>query len=181
MHQQGCLKTLRDVKLARVEVRRVRCVQCHRTYRIYPTGVSRGQQSDAVKALSVLLYILGLSYGDVSDALARLGLLLAKTTVFNNVQDVGYKAQKARSDWLASGYGIDRVVSADGNQLQLMGRSTRVAVAVKAPVGVEVFIELDDVVTGETTEPMVQRVARATGALWTPIEPPASPPAPSRA
>jgi hypothetical protein len=68
LHQAHCAKALRDPRYEDVEAQRHRCLRCDRTFRVYPKGVSRAQQSDALKAFSVLLYVLGLSYGGVSDA-----------------------------------------------------------------------------------------------------------------
>jgi len=56
---------------------------------VYPTGVSQAQQSDRLKALSVLLYVLGISYGGVSDVLEAMGVGIGKTTVYRNVQEAG--------------------------------------------------------------------------------------------
>jgi hypothetical protein len=57
-HQRGCPKPLRDPRVHQVLARRYRCLKCGRTFRIYPPGVSEAQQSDTLKGLSVLLYIL---------------------------------------------------------------------------------------------------------------------------
>ena len=58
-HQKGCPKPLRDPQHERVEAKRLRCLRCGRTFRIYPKGVSRGQQSDALRGFSVLLSSVG--------------------------------------------------------------------------------------------------------------------------
>jgi hypothetical protein len=47
--------------------------------------LSQGQQSDRLKAMSVLRYVLGLSYGGVEDFLTAMGLGIGKTTVYDNV------------------------------------------------------------------------------------------------
>ena len=78
LHQEHCAKAIRDPKHEAVETQRYRCLRCDRTFRVYPKGVSRAQQSDALRAFSVLLYVLGLSYGAVSEALTALQLLLDK-------------------------------------------------------------------------------------------------------
>ena len=85
-HQWNCRKPLRDTQHTQVTARRYRCLKCNRTFRIYPTGVSHLHQSETLKGLSVLLYILGLRYQGVSDLLDTLGFFLSKTTVYNNVQ-----------------------------------------------------------------------------------------------
>ena len=50
-----------------VESQRYRCKKYGYRKRVYPVGVSRAQQSDRLKGMSVLLSILGLSYGGGSD------------------------------------------------------------------------------------------------------------------
>ncbi len=64
---QGERKPLRDVKYAEVlSYRYTCCVRCGRSFRVYPRGVSKGaQQSQRLRAMTVLLYVLGLSYGAV--------------------------------------------------------------------------------------------------------------------
>ncbi len=101
-HQEGCPKALRDPRHEQVEAKRLRCLRCGRTFRVYPKGVSRAHQSDALQAFSVFLYLLGLSYGAVSDVLGALQLLLSKplslgkTTVYRNVQAAGQKVRRLR-------------------------------------------------------------------------------------
>ena len=61
--RKGEAKVVRDTDHSEVKAHRYRCTGCGRTFRVYPTGVSQAQQSDRLKAMSVLLYILGISYG----------------------------------------------------------------------------------------------------------------------
>ena len=70
---KGERKVIRDLKHQEVKSYRWRCLKCKRTCRIYPPGVSNAQQSDPLKAITVLLYVLGLSYGAVSDFMNALG------------------------------------------------------------------------------------------------------------
>jgi transposase-like protein len=60
MHQP-VEKALRDTMHHQVQVHRYRCLTCGRTFRVYPTGVSKAHTSDRVKGLAVMLYLLGLS------------------------------------------------------------------------------------------------------------------------
>jgi hypothetical protein len=53
--RKGNTKALRDFNYAEVSSKRVECMRCRQTFRIYPVGVSRAQQSDRLKAISVLL------------------------------------------------------------------------------------------------------------------------------
>jgi transposase-like protein len=131
-HQKGCPKELRAPQHEQVEAKRYRCLRCRRTFRVYPKGVSPAQQSDALKAFSVLLYLLGLSYGAVSDALEALAVLLSeplylgKTTVYRNVQGAGQKVRRLRQAWLSKGQRV-KVIGADTTKVKCQGESIPVA------------------------------------------------------
>ncbi len=112
-HQRYFRKLVRDTRHAPVIAQRYRCLTCRRTFRVYPTGISSAQQSDTLKGLSVLLYILGLSYPGVSDLLDSLDFFLSKTTVYENVQAAGQQAIRLRRQWLAQQAGQIKVLGID--------------------------------------------------------------------
>jgi transposase-like protein len=85
---QAVEKPLQDTRYSAVEAHRHECLRCHRTFRVYPRGVSRAQKSLRVKGLAVMLYLLGLSYGAVSLALEALGVYICKSRVYDAVQAV---------------------------------------------------------------------------------------------
>ena len=85
---QAVEKPLQDTRYTEVEAHRYECLRCHRTFRVYPRGVSRAQKSLRVKGLAVMLYLLGLSYGAVSLALEALGVYMCKSGVYDAVQAV---------------------------------------------------------------------------------------------
>ena len=85
---QAVEKPLQDTRYSDVEAHRYECLRCHRTFRVYPRGVSRAQKSLRVKGLAVMLYLLGLSYGAVSLALEALGVYMCKSGVYDAVQAV---------------------------------------------------------------------------------------------
>jgi transposase-like protein len=85
---QAVEKPLQDTRYSAVEAHRYECLRCHRTFRVYPRGVSRAQKSLRVKGLAVMLYLLGLSYGAVSLALEALGVYICKSRVYDAVQAV---------------------------------------------------------------------------------------------
>ena len=91
---QGEQKTIRDLGYEEVKSFRQKCLRCGYTMRVYPRGVSNAQQSDRLKAITVLLYVLGLSYGAVSDFVGALGCHVCRTTVYNNVQEAGREARQ---------------------------------------------------------------------------------------
>lgn len=126
---QGELKPLRDPYYAEVQSYRYTCVHCERSFRIYPRGVSAGSQSDRLKGITVLLYVLGLSYGAVEDFMTAMGYGVAKTTVYNNVQAAGEQARKKQRTTVGQG-GKRAVIGADGTYVQLKGVVTGIEVVV---------------------------------------------------
>ncbi len=83
--------------------------------------MSQAQQSDRLKAMSVLLYVLGISYGGVSDFLDAIGLEIGKTTVYNNVQSAGVVARKQQKAAAEQG-GQRPIIGADGTFLKVSGQ-----------------------------------------------------------
>ena len=86
MHEHRYAKPLRDTKVGRVVAYRQKCLACGRNHRGYPQGASKAQQSDRLKMLSVLLYLLGMSDRGIKDALTALDYYLDHTTIYRNVQ-----------------------------------------------------------------------------------------------
>lgn len=97
-HHQAVQKALRDTQYPAVEAERYQCLKCRRTFRIYPTGVNRGEISLRVKGLGVMLYLLGLSYGATSLALEALGVPMSKTQVYETVQSAAERVPGMKQD-----------------------------------------------------------------------------------
>jgi len=58
--RQAVYKGVRDTEYQQVVARRYECLCCHRTFRVYPRGVTKAQVSLRVKGLAVMFYLLGL-------------------------------------------------------------------------------------------------------------------------
>ena len=143
---QGERKPLRDVGYAEVLSYRYRCEGCGRTFRVYPRGVSKGaQQSQRLKAMTVLLYVLGLSYGAVEDFVTALGCGVGKTTVYNNVQAAGAAARRQLQAQVAEG-GKRPVIGADATYVKIKGESVGIEVVVDDSTGELLGL---DIVTSE--------------------------------
>jgi transposase-like protein len=140
---KGERKALRDPQVAEVRAYRWRCLHCGKTFRVYPRGVGREQQSDRLQALSVLRYVLGLSYGGVEDLLTALGIALAKTTVYANVQAAGMAARQQQGLALRVGRKCP-VVGSDGTYVKVKGQEVGVQVVVddrdSALLGLEIIV-----------------------------------------
>jgi len=161
-HQLACDKALRDLRHSQVQSQRYRCLTCQRTFRVYPRGVSAAQQSNNLKALSVLLYVLGLSYQGVSDVLDALGQALSKSTVYNNVQAAGARAIEQRNGWLQQHGTSVKVLGIDCTHVKRLGQDTILAVASAILSGETLSIE---VLADESAESLTQWAQTLAGSL----------------
>jgi len=163
-HQLHCDKPIRDTRHQHVTARRYRCLKCQRTFRVYPTGVSHDQQSDTLKGLSVLLYVLGLSYQGVADLLEALQYPLAKSTVYKNVQAAGEQAIQLREQWLNQQAGKVKVVGVDFTHVKCQGQDRIVAVATAVLTGQSLAFELLDSESAFHAERWIRGIAKMLGA-----------------
>lgn len=163
-HQWNCRKPVRDTRHTQVTVRRYRCLKCQRTFRIYPTGVSRVHQSDALKGLSVLLYILGLSYQGVSDLLESLDFFLGKATVYANVQAAGQRAIRLRKAWVKQQARQVKVLGLDFTHVKCKGEDRILAVATAVLTGAPLTFDLIEAEGAVRTEKWIRDLATSIGA-----------------
>lgn len=160
---KGEIKLIRDVEHRQVRAYRVRCLKCGRTFRVYPQGVSHDQQSDRLKGLSVLLYVLGLSYGAVEDTLAALGAAIARSTVYGNVQDAGVVSREIRKRKLATGQKRERI-GADATYVNVKGTMTGVQVVLDDETGELLGLTIEDSENYADVLQAVQEVSEAVNA-----------------
>ena len=146
---RGEEKAIRDLKYDQVKSFRCRCMRCGRTFRVYPQGVSRAQQSDRLKAMTVLLYALGLSYGAVADFLTALAMAVCKTTVYNNVQEAGIASRSRQQAAVARG-GKRAVIGSDGTYVKVKGEKVGIQIVVDDQSGD--LLGLDIVVSENSKE-----------------------------
>ena len=163
-HQLNCHKPLRDTRHSHVSVQRYRCLTCQRTFRVYPTGVSAAQQSDTLKSLSVLLYILGLSYQGVADLLEALTHPICKSTVYNNVQAAGARAIQLRQDWLKQPHTHVEVLGIDFTHVKRLGQDTIVAVATAILTGAPLTFAIIEDESAESITTWVRDLAEMVAA-----------------
>jgi len=163
-HQIVCRKSVRDTRYTEVRCHRYRCLKCHRCFRVYPAGVSNDHQSDRLKALSVLLYILGLSYQGVSDLLDSLEQYVCKGTVFNNVQAAGQRARRLRQQWLTQQAGQVKVLGIDFTHVKCNRRDKIVAVATAILTGQPITFDLMEAEASVRVEEWIRELAHTLGA-----------------
>jgi len=113
-------KSVKDPQLRMVKVYRYRCTECHRTFRHYPDGITRAQQSARMKKLAVISWSLGLSYRGLEVILSAFGVALSRMSGWRDVQAAG-AALRRQLRWQPA-----RVVGVDGAWLR--GKGVMVAV-----------------------------------------------------
>ena len=132
---QGVSKPVRDPFLSAVSAHRYHCDSCNLTFRYYPPGVSKAQQTERQNVLTVLMWGLGLSLRSVAWILKLFGISLSKTTVWRNMQEMGEKIRWRRRY-------AGKVMAVDGTGVRVKGRSSRVVVAVAGPEQIPVDIAI---------------------------------------
>ena len=155
---KGEAKNVRDSDYEQVTSYRYRCTACARTFRVYPTGVSQAQQSDRLKAMSVLLYVLGLSYGGVEDFLTAFGLGIGKTTVYDNVQVAGVVARTQQQTAVKRG-GQRAIIGADGTFLKVKGVQVGIEVVIDDATGELLGLDITTSESAEEIEPFIRDIA----------------------
>jgi len=101
-------KPVKDMRVRKVKVYRYGCCHCKHTFRHYPAGVTRAQQSGRLMKLCVIMWSLGLSYRSLVMILAVFGVKLSHMSGWRDVQGAG-KLIRRRLKWKAA-----RVVGVDG-------------------------------------------------------------------
>jgi len=152
--QKGEVKAIRDLYHQEVKSYRWKCMKCGRTFRMYPQGVSKAQQSAQLKAMSVLLYVLGLSYGAVSDFLAAMGVSIGKTTVYENVQEAGERSRVRQAREIEEG-GKRAAMGADGTYVKVRGEKVGLEVLVDDESGDLLGLEI---IVSESAEELLEIV-----------------------
>lgn len=79
-------KPVKDVLVRNVKVYRYRCCHCWRTFRYYPAGISRADQSERLKQFAAICWMLGLSHRSVSLILSGWQVWLGHMSVWRDVQ-----------------------------------------------------------------------------------------------
>src|SRR5258705_7340552 len=94
----GVNKPVKDVRVRNVKVYRYRCCHCKRTFRHYPEGSTRANQTERLRLFAVVLWTLGLSHRASSLILSGLKVMVSFMTVWRDVQNEAKKTKK-RNEW----------------------------------------------------------------------------------
>jgi transposase-like protein len=149
-------KPVRDTRARTVWVYRYRCCRCGRTFRHYPEGTTRADQTERLRLFAVLGWRLGLSYRGVSLLLSGINALLCPMTVWRDAQEQAEMLGK-KNQWKPV-----RVLGVDGEYVLGWGEKRPVMVAVDLgegqPVAVGYVDEHDLQAVRRWLEPLVQRL-----------------------
>lgn len=152
----GAVRKVRDPQIREVMVYRYRCCGCHHTFRHYPEGISPSSQTERMKALAAIGWILGMSYRGSSGYLSGFGIKLSRMSIWRDVQGRAGQLEKERR-WKAV-----RVMGVDGAYVRGWGKTQPVLVAVDMGTGELVTVghadEKDPRAVKKFLEPLVQRL-----------------------
>ena len=158
LHSHGTLtKPVRDHKLREVIVRRYKCLSCAKTFRHYPTGITKKDQSRRTVVLAALMYGLGLSCSAASHLLSALGAEVGKITVWRDAQEAGEALKRRKRP-----AGRVQVLGADETVFGIKGREVVVGFVVDGQsgrtLGFEVLFEGDGKAFKEWLEPYAREL-----------------------
>ncbi len=149
-------KTLKNHLCRTISVYRYRCCHCHRTFRHYPNGVDRADQTLRLRKLSTLLWVLGMSSRGTCTALSVFGVELSHMSLWRNLQEQADLLEKQRH-WKPV-----RVLGIDGLYPLGKGRQQAVLIALDLGTGQPVAIghvnEYNSWAVRRFLEPIVKRL-----------------------
>jgi transposase-like protein len=162
--RKGLTKPLRDPQYSEVTVYRYQCVTCKRTFRVYPKGVIAGaQQSERLKGMAILLYVLGLCYGAIEDFLWALGCGISKTMAYYDVQEAGIASRQQQRRQVQEG-GQRLVVGADGTYVKVKGEMVGIEVVVDDKTGELLGMDIISSESAEEIRRIIEEVMEEVGA-----------------
>jgi len=153
--RQEVNKAVRDTVHQQVVARRYECLRCHRTFRVYPLGVTKAQVSLRVKGLAVMFYLLGLSYGAVSLVLEALGVYLCKSRVYDVVQVAAQRVPGLKQRQVFEGVKTS-ALGCDITSVKCNGRWLPLGVSVDDTTGLVLTI---DELSGEDAQTLTEWIA----------------------
>jgi len=150
-------KPVRDSRYRSAQVYRYRCCRCGRTFRHYPPGIDAADQTQRLRKLAAIYWVLGLSLRGVAIALTPFGVKLSHMTVWRDLQAQTDLLEKRRR-WQPV-----RVLGLDGAYVQGWDkRKHPVLVAVDLgrgqPVAIGYIDEYNPQAVRRFLEPLVQRL-----------------------
>jgi transposase-like protein len=152
----GQMKTVRDPQVKQVQVYRYRCCQCGHTFRYYPEGLDEGRQSQRLRRLAALCWVLGLSFRGIAGVFAAFGVGISRMTAWRDEQEWGKQLKRNRMN------NAVRVLGLDGMYVRGWGETRPVLVAVdlgtEQPVALGYVDEKDPQAVRRWLRPIVEQL-----------------------
>lgn len=152
----GRWKKVCDHEVKQVRVNRYRCCQCKHTFRQYPEGVDQAQQSQRLRRLAALSWVLGLSYRGIAGLFAVFGVGISRMTAWRDEQEWAKQLQRRGKSKPV------RVLGLDGAYVRGWGDVQPVLVAVdlgsEQPVALGYVDEKDPQAVRRWLTPLVQQL-----------------------
>jgi len=149
-------KPVRDPRMRNVSACRYHCCHCRRTFRHYPEGVDRADQTLRLRKLAALCWMLGLSYRGIATVFEAFGVTISHTSAWRDAQEMA-QALKHSNRWKSV-----RVMGLDGAYVRGMGKTNPVLIAVDLGIGKPIEIgyvnERDPQAVRKWLEPIVKRL-----------------------
>ena len=149
-------KRVKDSQHRTVVVYRYRCCHCKCTFRHYPQGVDRATQTQRLRKLAALCWVLGLSLRGVCSVFGAFGISLSHMSVWRDIQEQALM-QRKRRQWQKV-----RVLGIDGAYPLGWGEKQPVLIAVDMGTGQPVELgyvnEKDPQAVRRFLEPLVQQL-----------------------
>lgn len=150
-------KPVKDNCYQRIQVYRYRCCSCGRTFRHYPEGVDRADQTPRMRKLAALFWVLGLSLRGVPVVLSMFEIALGKSSVWRDLQEQDQMYQKQRQWHPVRVLGIDGayVLGWDKKKHPVL---VAVDLGTGQPVAIGYVDEYDARAVQRFLQPLVQRL-----------------------
>lgn len=152
----GQVKWVRDPYVSEVLVYRYRCCRCRHTFRHYPSGVDQAQQTQRLRQLAGLCWVLGLSYRGIAAVFAVFRVGISRMSAWRDAQERAKGLVRGRM-WKPV-----RVLGVDGAYVLGWGEKRAVLVAVDLgagqPVAIGYIDEADPQAVKRWLAPLVQRL-----------------------
>ena len=127
-------KPIRDATGMLTDIYRYRCIECERTFRHYPKGVDRANQTLRIRQIAGLTWLMGMSTRDVVETFKDVGLKVSRSTVWREGKRLAGVLDALEATNNGRRYSIDK------NYVHKVSTKLGVVVALSAKNGREVVL-----------------------------------------
>ncbi len=149
-------KPVRDLRCRSIQVYRYCCCHCSCTFRYYPQGVNRADQTERLRKYAAILWVLGMSLRSVKLALSAFNLSISHMSVWRDLQEQAELLKKRRR-WQSV-----RVLGVDGAYPLLKDKKQPTIIAIDVgsgqPMGVAAIDEANPEAVRRFLEPLIQQM-----------------------